>query len=60
MRATSSEENIKVLTAGLYLRYQEDEWSVSDMMFNVAATVVPIGLLLSALPTGLFTFAVRR
>ncbi|XP_027224841.1 uncharacterized protein [Penaeus vannamei] len=38
----------------------DDEWSFTDMMFDMAVTIVPIGLLLSALPTGLFTFAVRR
>merc|ERR1719495_1227279 len=38
----------------------EDEWSFTDMIFDMAVTVVPIGLLLAALPSGLFTFAVRR
>ena len=38
----------------------DDDWSLTDMMFDMAVTVVPIGLLLSALPTGLFTFAIRR
>ncbi|XP_066949023.1 uncharacterized protein [Macrobrachium rosenbergii] len=40
--------------------YDEDSWSMTDMLFDMAITVVPIGLLLSALPTGLFTFAIRR
>lgn len=38
----------------------DDDWSLTDMMFDMAVTIVPIGLLLSALPTGLFTFAIRR
>jgi len=38
----------------------EDEWSFTDVLFDMAVTVVPIGLLLAALPSGLFTFAVRR
>ncbi|XP_042211080.1 uncharacterized protein LOC121858627 [Homarus americanus] len=40
--------------------FDDDEWSFTDMMYNVAVTVIPVGLLLSALPTGLFTLAVRR
>lgn len=38
----------------------DDEWSITDMMFDMAVTIVPIGLILAALPSGLFTFAVRR
>lgn len=38
----------------------DDDWSIMDMMFDMAVTVVPLGLLLAALPSGLFTFAVRR
>lgn len=37
-----------------------DDWSITDMMFDMAVTILPIGLLLAALPSGLFTFAVRR
>lgn len=44
----------------MFHRSSDDEWSFTDMMFDMAVTIVPIGLLLSALPTGLFTFAVRR
>ncbi|XP_068239835.1 uncharacterized protein [Palaemon carinicauda] len=40
--------------------YDEDSWSMTDMLMDMAITVVPVGLLLSALPTGLFTFAIRR
>ncbi|KAK7079086.1 hypothetical protein SK128_000291 [Halocaridina rubra] len=38
----------------------EDDWSMSDLMFDMAVAIVPIGILLAALPSGLFTIAVRR
>ncbi|XP_047472972.1 uncharacterized protein LOC125027882 [Penaeus chinensis] len=38
----------------------DDEWSFTDMMFDMAVTIVPIGILLSALPAGFLTFAIRR
>jgi len=38
----------------------DDEWSIMDMMFDMGVTLVPIAMLLAALPSGLFTFAVKR
>ncbi|KAK3879361.1 hypothetical protein Pcinc_016053 [Petrolisthes cinctipes] len=41
--------------------FEDDEgWGFTDIMYNVAMATVPLGLLLTAMPTGLFTLALRR
>ncbi|KAK4309150.1 hypothetical protein Pmani_019208 [Petrolisthes manimaculis] len=41
--------------------FEEDEgWGFTDIMYNVAMATVPLGLLFTAMPTGLFTLAIRR
>ncbi|XP_076043828.1 uncharacterized protein LOC143026922 [Oratosquilla oratoria] len=38
----------------------EDEWSFTDLMYDVAVSVIPMSLLLSSLPAGFFTLPIRR